>query len=188
MGKNAESQALREQRAKIDQKLVLEGKFIQVRRDVIEFDDHPTQTWDLVIHPGAVAIIPIDNHGRLVLVEQWRRAIRKITIEIPAGMLEKGEAPELCAQRELREETGYRAKTLIPFGGCYAAPGISDEYLHLFIAKGLEKSPLIADDTEVIDVRTVSLEEAFNMIEEGLIHDAKTIVGILRYMNLSFDS
>lgn len=181
MGKNAESQALREQRAKIDQKFVHEGKFIQVRRDVIELNDHQTQTWDLIVHPGAVAIIPIDNQNRLVLVEQWRRAIGKITIEIPAGMLEKGESPACCAQRELREETGYRAESLCAFGGCYCAPGLSDEYVHLFIAKGLQKDPLVADDTEVIDVRTVSLEDAFKMIEEGVVYDAKTIIGILRY-------
>ena len=181
MGKNAESQALREQGAKIDQKFILEGKFIQVRRDVIEFNGHPTQTWDLIVHPGAVAVIPIDDQGRLVLVEQWRRAIGKITIEIPAGLLEKGEAPEFCAQRELREETGYRAKELASFGGCYCAPGLSDEYVHLFIAQGLQKDPLIADDTEAIDVRTVSPEEALKMIEEGIIYDAKTVVGILRY-------
>lgn len=184
MGKNAASRALKEERAKIDQAVVFEGKFIQVRRDVIEFDDHPTQTWDLIVHPGAVAIIPIDDQGRLVLVEQWRRAIGKVTIEIPAGLLEKGEDPELCAQRELREETGYRAKTIHPFGGCYCAPGLSNEYVHLFIAKGLQKDPLVADDTEMIDVRTLSLEEALKMIEEGIIYDAKTVVGILRYRRI----
>ena len=184
MGKNAESQAHREQKAKVHREWIHQGQYIKLRKDVIEADGHPKKTWELVIHPGAVAIIPIDKNGNLVLVEQWRRAIEKITLEIPAGTLDPGESPGVCAQRELQEETGYKANTLTAFGGCFSAPGISSEYVYLYIGKDLEKSPLIADDTDVIDVRTVSMVKALELIEDGSITDAKTIVGILRYKNL----
>lgn len=181
MGKNAESQALREQKAKVHREWIHEGRYIRLRRDVIEADGHPQKTWELVVHPGAVAIIPIDKEGRIILVEQWRRAIEKITLEIPAGTLDPGESSLTCAQRELQEETGFKANTLIPFGGCFSAPGISSEYVYLYIGKDLVPSQLVADDTDLIDVRTLSLEQASKLIEDGTITDAKTIVGILRY-------
>lgn len=182
MGKKAASQAILEQQAEVNQKLIHQGRFIQIRQDVIQIPGRSAQVWDLVIHPGAVAIIPIDKKGHLILVEQWRRAIGKVTIEIPAGTRDDQEAPEVCAQRELREEIGYKANTLIPLGGCFPAPGLSNEYVHLFIGKDLEKSPLKADDTEVIDILELSFEKALEMIEKGVICDAKTVVGVLRYL------
>jgi len=181
MGKNAESQAAAERRAEITAETAYQGKFIRVRKDIILLDDHPPKIWDIIIPPGAVGIVPVTEDGKVVLVEQWRRAIGKITIEIPAGMLEQGEPALECAQRELQEETGLRAESLVPFGGCYVSPGISSEYIHLFLAKDLQPSPLRAEDTDGIDVRAVSLSEAFKMIEEGAICDAKTIIGILKY-------
>jgi ADP-ribose pyrophosphatase len=185
MGKKAELHALKERKAKIEQKWVHRGRFIQIRHDTIVMEEPPPKIWDIIIHPGAVAILPIDKQGRFILVEQWRRAIEKITIELPAGLLEKGEAPITCAQRELQEETGFRAGQLTPFGGCYPAPGLSTEYIHLFLAKDLEKEPLHADDTDGIDVRAVSVDEALKLIKEGQICDAKTILCILRYLQSS---
>lgn len=183
MGKNAESQALRERNGKIQKEWIHQSRYMQIKREVVEVEGHPTTTWELIVHPGAAAVIPIDQKGDLVLVEQWRRAIEKITLELPAGLLDPGENPLDCAQRELQEEAGYKAKTLIPFGGCYSAPGISNEYVYLFIGKQLQKSQLVAEDTHAIDVRHVSLDDAIKLIENGTIIDAKTIVGILRYYN-----
>jgi len=183
MGKNAEAQAVREREAKIHREWLHRGRYIQLRKDVIEIENAPIKTWELIVHPGAVAIIPIDAKGDLILVEQWRCAIEKITLEIPPGTLNSGELPLGCAQRELQEETGYKAHILTPLGGCYSAPGISNEYVYLYIGEKLEKSPLIADDTDLIDIRTVSVKKALEMIEEGSITDAKTIVGILRYQS-----
>jgi len=181
MGKNAESQAFLEKEAQISSQWVYEGAVIKIRNDIIRAEGRPLQKWDIIVHPGAVALIPIDQHGNLVLVEQWRRAIEKITLEIPAGMLDPGETPLICAQRELQEEIGHRAETLSSFGGFYSAPGIYTEYIHLFLAKDLVPSRLVADDTDVIDIQRVSLKNALAMIEDGTICDAKTIVGIYKY-------
>lgn len=181
MGKKAETQAKLEKQAKVIEKYPYKGKFFHVRSQTVEISGQPTRVWDLVIHPGAVAIIPVDDKGNLFLIEQWRRAIDKIILELPAGLLEEGESLIDCAQRELQEETGYKAKSLTPFGGLYSAPGFSNEYIHFFVAKELTLSPLEADDSEMIDLRIVSLKEAKKMIEDGTICDAKTIAGVLRY-------
>lgn len=181
MGEKANSQERAEKQAKIKHSCVYQGKFYQVNQDVIEIEGHPPKIWDLIAHPGAVAILPINHKQEIILIEQWRRAVGKIVLEIPAGALEAGEKPLVCAQRELQEEIGYKAGRLIPFDGCYPAPGTSNEYVHLFIAKDLEESYLEADDTAVIDLKIVSLQNALKLIEEGAICDAKTIVAILRY-------
>ncbi len=153
----------------------------KVVRDEITFDHQDTKNFDLVLHPGAVALIPINSNGKLLLVKQWRRAAQKILVELPAGTLEKDEDPLFCADRELREETGMRAKTITLLTGFYSAPGILSEYLYLYLAQELTPDPLIGDDTEDIDQLTVSIDEAAQMIQSGEIIDAKTILGILWY-------
>ncbi|HEX4839564.1 MAG TPA: NUDIX hydrolase [Rhabdochlamydiaceae bacterium] len=183
MGKNADAHVLLEKNAKIDSRLVYEGKYLKVRHDTIHTPHHPEQNWDIVLLKGAVAVIPIDSQGHIVLVEQWRRAIEKVTLELPAGMLEPGESPEVCAQRELQEETGFKAGSLTSMGGCYTSPGLICEYIHLYLGKELFKSPLKADDTDLIDVRAVPVDEALKLIANGQICDAKTVVGILRYIH-----
>ena len=184
MGKNADAHALLEKNAKIDTRWAYEGKYLKVRHDTIHTPHHPEKNWDIVVMRGAVAVIPIDSQGRIVLVEQWRRAIEKVTLELPAGMLDPGESPEDCAQRELQEETGFKAGSLKSFGGCFTSPGCICEYIHLYLGKDLSESPLKADDTDLIDVRIVSLDEALILIETGQICDAKTIVGIMRYAHV----
>jgi ADP-ribose pyrophosphatase len=183
MGKNADAQALLEKQSKIKSHWVYEGKYLKVRQDIIDSPGHPTKIWDIAVPTGAVAIIAIDAQERFILVEQWRRAIGRITLELPAGMIDPGEDPQDCAQRELQEEAGYKARSLKSFGGCYSSPGSYSEYLHLFLGTDLVESRLHAEDTETIDVRAVSLKEALKMIHLGEICDAKTIVGILRYAN-----
>lgn len=183
MGKKAESQARLQQTAKVTQRHVYQGKFLQIRNDVLEESDGRRREWDIILHPGGVAILAITQAGDLVLVEQWRRAAGKIMLELPAGLLDPHEDPEECAQRELQEETGFKAQELAAFGGCFVAPGTSNEYIHLFLARNLTPSPLYADDTDEIDIRTVSLSEALQMINHHQISDAKTVLGILKYAN-----
>ncbi len=178
MGKNAEARALAEKQSKIESTWVYEGKYLRVRKDVIG-----NKTWEVGVLPGAAAIVPVDAEGRVVLVEQWRRAVGKVTLEIPAGMLDPGETPLECAQRELQEETGYKAGVMESMGGCYTSPGMLSEYIHLFLATDLIENRLFADDTDGIDVRVVPVDLAMQMIEDGNITDAKTIVGLLRYKN-----
>jgi ADP-ribose pyrophosphatase len=184
MGKNADAHVLQEKNAKIDSRFVFEGKYLKVRHDTIQIHHQSVQTWDIVITLGAVAVIPIDSQGRIILVEQWRRAIEQITLELPAGMLDPHESYAECAQRELQEETGLKARSLKPFGGCFSSPGSMSEYIHLYLGQDLTESSLHADDTDWIDVKAITLPEAQKMIANGQISDAKTIVGIMRYASL----
>ncbi len=178
---NSEKQAALEKSAKVESKIVHRGYIFNLRVDTFQIGSGPVRTWDIILHPGAVAMLPIDSKGHLILIKQWRRAAEKILIEIPAGTLEVGEPPDICAQRELQEEIGFKAQELISLGGFYSAPGFCSEYLHFFIARHLIPSSLPADDGEGIDVITLSLDQALEMIDTGEICDIKTIAGILRY-------
>lgn len=177
----AQKQKELETNASIESSLIYEGKIFSLRRDVLQFDNYPPHTWDIVIHPGAVAVLPLQSNKNLVLIKQWRHAVQKILYEVPAGVLEKGESPEKCAQREIQEEIGYRAKKIFSLGGIYSAPGFCSEYLHLFLAKDLEKAPLPADLHEAIDVEEMPFERALELIDKQMIIDAKTISIILLY-------
>ena len=182
MSDRASLRAEFERGAKIQSEMAFQGKTIAVRTDRIEMAGLPPQRWDIVLHPGAVVIVPVADDGKIVLIKQWRRAISEITVELPAGTLDqKNEEVAKCAQRELQEEIGFRAEEIIPLGGFYSAPGFCNEFLHLFIGKSLKPDPLPHDVDEAIDLYPVSLDEAFKLIDDGTIHDAKTVAGIFRY-------
>lgn len=150
-----------------------------------------TVTRGTIRHPGISVIVPILDGGRVLLVRQYRYAAGQSIWELPAGTLngrEEGgrmiatEDPETCARRELIEETGYEAETLTPLGECYAMPGSSDEIIHLFIASGLTPGLQSLDIGEVIvELRAYTLIEILDMIKEGKIRDAKTLVGLMLY-------
>jgi ADP-ribose pyrophosphatase len=175
-------QALRERSAYVSREKLYEGRVITLCRDTYLNPEGQPRHWDVVVHPGAVVLIPITPEQKLLFVKQWRRPIDKITLELPAGTLEKHEQPLLCAQRELQEETGYRAQEIIPLGGFYSAPGFCSEYLHLFLALNLEEAPLVSDDEEEeIDLVSLSFDEVAEWIEEQKIEDVKSIAGFYRY-------
>lgn len=180
MGKNAEARKREQERAQKESQLAYQTKFIQVRHDVIHIPGKETHHWDVVLHPGGVAIVAIDEKNRIALVEQWRHAIERITLELPAGLIDPNESLESCAQRELQEEAGVKAGKLSYLGGYFSSPGIFTEYVHLFLATELTPNQLYADDTEGIDVHFVPLDKALEMIADGTICDAKTALGILR--------
>lgn len=177
---HAEERALEEKRNPVERTFVHRGQRLEVLIDRIR-SGPKTHAWEIVLHPGAVAILPIDAQGNLILVRQWRRAAEQILIELPAGTLEQGEAPLVCAKREIQEETGFAAEHWHPCGGMFSAPGFCNEYIHFFIATGLKPSPLPADDDEAIDVVKMDLDTAMQAIKNNMICDAKTIAGILRY-------
>lgn len=169
-----------EKNSLIDSRWAYRGRIVNLRLDTYQLGPK-TKIAEIIHHPGAVVILPIAPDGKLLLVQQWRRAAGEILIELPAGTLEENEDPKLCALRELQEETGYLSEKLTPLGGFFAAPGYADEYLHLFLAEQLRPSPLPPDDDEAIDLLPLSLKDALHLIETGRIRDAKTIAGILRY-------
>ncbi len=179
MKSHAEKQVALEKAATIQSKLIHEGKFISVRRDEIDYPNGIHKTWDIVLHPGAVAVVPITDEGDLILVRQWRRAIGQITLEIPAGVIDPGEKPEISAQRELQEEIGKKADSLSYLGHFFSSPGVYTEKVHIYLGKDLQPSALTAEDTDEIDIEIVSLQQALQFIADGTICDAKTALGIL---------
>jgi len=156
-----------------------EGGFFDVDTVTVELPDGDLRTRSIVRHPGAVGIIALDDHGRILLVNQYRTAIERVTLEIPAGKLEPGETAEECAVRELEEETGYHADAIKYFIPMASAIGYSDEIIHLFIATGLKPGESHPDDDEFIAVQWMDVSELIDLVLDGRIEDAKTIVAAL---------
>jgi ADP-ribose pyrophosphatase len=166
----------------LSSRLLHEGKSFSFKTDHVELPNGRRTTRDVVDHPGAVAIVPVLDDSRLVLVRQFRYAAGRELLEIPAGTLEKGEKPDECAARELREETGYEADSMRRLLSFFTAPGYSNEVIHLYVATGLRRGEIETEEDEEIEVEEVGLDEALRMIEENRIEDAKTIVGVLIYL------
>jgi ADP-ribose pyrophosphatase len=155
------------------------GKAFDVRRDQLLLPDGKTTWFDIVIHPGAVTMIPIDSQGRILFVRQYRHAVGKELIELPAGTLNPGEDPETCALREVREETGMSASQLEKIGEFYLVPGYSTEYMYLYLASNLSVDPLPGDEDEFITVEAIPLDDVTEMVNKGVIQDAKSLAALL---------
>ena len=159
----------------IQSKLAYTGRAFSIRRDTICLPDSRQVELDIVEHVGSVVILPVDQEGKVLFVRQYRHATGTHILELPAGTLEKGEQPEICAHRELREETGMAAGSMQLLGGFYLAPGYSTEYMHVFLATNLVNNPLTADADEFISLEQVPITRALQMSSEGLLPDAKTL-------------
>ncbi len=164
----------------LDSRWAYKGRVIGLKVDTYQAGDR-TYVREIVQHPGAVVIIPVDDKGRILLIRQFRTAANEALIELPAGTLEEKELPEDCAFRELQEETGFSAKKMTSMGGFFSTPGFCNEYLHLFVAEDLHPSKLKGDVDEEIKLMPTSFEKAIQMIQEGKISDGKTIAGIFKY-------
>ncbi|GGE54269.1 NUDIX hydrolase [Priestia taiwanensis] len=164
---------------------IFTGRVISLQVDEVELPDGKKGKREIVKHPGAVAIIAMTDEGKLVLVEQFRKAMERTLMEIPAGKLEPGEEPIVTAGRELEEETGYVCEEMEHVTSFYTSPGFADEYIHIFEAKGLRKKENAAslDEDEFVELLEVTLEEAAVLMKEGKIHDAKTVYA-LQYLLL----
>ena len=134
---------------------------------------------ELVRHPGAVAVVPLIDDD-VLMVRQFRMAAGRVMLEIPAGTLNPGEDPAVCADRELQEETGYKPGVLESLGGIFVAPGYTTEFIHLFVARDLVESRLAMDEDEFIELVRMPLREALEMVERGEIEDGKTISALLK--------
>ena len=162
----------------ISSRLLHEGRHFSFLQDEVELPNGLRTHRDIVRHPGAVAIVPVLPDGRVVLVRQYRYAVGKPLLEIPAGTLEEGEDPLECARRELGEETGYEASELMALLSCYMAPGYSDEVIHFFEARGLRSVGMSPEEDESIEVEVYEIGEITKMMDNNAIEDAKTIIGI----------
>ncbi|HHT62131.1 MAG: NUDIX hydrolase [Bacillota bacterium] len=165
----------------IESTYLYRGKVLNLRKDKVRLPNGKISEREIVEHSGAVAIVPVTDEGNIILVKQYRKPVEKETIELPAGKLNKNEDPEDCAQRELQEETGFSGKLAYKFS-YYSTPGFSNEILHMFIARDLKVSPLQCDEDEFVEKLEVSPHEAMHMIVKGEIMDAKTIIGILAFL------
>ena len=139
---------------------------------------------DVIFHPGAAVIVPLLSWDKFVLVKQYRAAVGKMIFEFPAGTLEKGEKPLACAKREIIEETGFEAKRWHKLVSFYPAPGISTEFMHIFVASALVPKPMALDTDEFLERRVVSFSRLQSMILNGSIIDAKTIIGFLYFCQM----
>lgn len=165
------------QEERIEGEELFKGRLLRVERDTVRLPNGLETTREVVRHPGAVGIIALKDQ-QLLLVRQYRYAIAKDTLEIPAGKLDSQEPPLDCAVRELREETGYRG-TMEHISTFYTTPGFTDEVMHLFLARDLVWDPLTPDDDEFIEVERIPWDEAVRKAQQNEFDDGKTILGIL---------
>lgn len=163
----------------LESRQLLDGKAVRVRQDKVQYPDGRVANIEVVRHPGAVCILPIDDEGRIWFVRQYRHPTGERILELPAGTLEPDEPPEVTARREIREEIGMAAGSLHPLGGFFAAPGYSSEYLHAFLAKDLTPAPLPQDKDELIGVERFTAEEVAGLVAEGRLVDAKSLAVLL---------
>lgn len=157
-----------------------EGRLLRVAEERIELPDGRRTTLEMIRHPGAAAIVAVDEHERVLLVRQFRHAAGGWIHELPAGTLDAGEAPLSCARRELVEETGYRAEHFEELGFVWTTPGFTDEKIYLYLASGLSQEDQALDDDELLEVVEVPFVEAFAMVLDGRISDAKSIAALTR--------
>lgn len=160
---------------------IFEGRVIQVQVDTVRLPNGEQSTREIVKHPGAVGIIPMTADGKLIVVEQYRKALERTIVEIPAGKMEPGEERTVCALRELEEETGYGTQNLTYLQEVVTSPGFCDEVVHIFVARDIFKidHPAGLDDDEFVEVKAVTLEEAQQLMAQGVICDAKTIIAVM---------
>jgi ADP-ribose pyrophosphatase len=157
---------------------IYKGRIVDLRLEEITLPNQVTITMEMIRHPGAAAIVPLDNDGQVTLIHQFRHAAGGFIWEIPAGKLDDGEQPAACAVRELQEEVGLAAGELIRLGSILTAPGFCDERIHLFLARALSAVPQRLEHDEVLSVSRLPLTRALAMIRSGEIEDAKTIAGL----------
>lgn len=159
----------------LEEELVFEGNFLKINNVKVKLPDGKIATRDVIKHPGAAAIIPFIDDENVVLVRQFRTAMNRVLIEIPAGKLESGEDPKVCAMRELEEETGYIPGNLEYLGRICTVPGFCDEIIHIYKATNLIKGNKGGDEDEFTELEIMSLEEMKLKVKSGEIIDTKTI-------------
>ncbi len=163
----------------VDSTCVYRGHFLDVRQDQVRLPDGGLAQREYVVHPGAVMIVPLLDDGRLVVERQFRYPMRRVMLEFPAGKLDAGERPWVCAIRELSEETGYSARQWARAGILHNAIGYSNEGIEVWFARGLTAGRPHPEAGEFLEVGSASLEELEQLALEGVLTDAKTLIGLL---------
>ncbi len=160
--------------------LLFEGLVVNLEQFDVEIGNKGWHTFQVVRHPGGVAVLPLHDDGTVTLIRQLRPAVNAHLLELPAGRLAPGEEPSACGLRELQEETGLSAARLMPLGFLHTSPGVFDEVIHLFAATGLSQGEATPEAYEEIETVRIPLAEAMQMARDGRISDGKTIAALLR--------
>ena len=158
---------------------VYKGRLLDVRCDTVALPDASQATREYIVHPGAVMVVPLLDDGRLLMERQFRYPVGQVLLEFPAGKLDAGEATQVCAQRELAEETGYRAREWARAGLMHNAPAYADEVIEVWFARGLTRGERSLDVGEFIELISMDSDELDAAAGRGELTDAKTLVGLL---------
>lgn len=166
---------------------LLQGRVFRIRRDTLKTPDGRETKFEIIEHGGSVVVIPVDEHGDMYFVRQYRHAAGMDLLELPAGTRDGDEPYEECAAREIREETGMEAGKLQKVGEFFLAPGYSSEFMEVYLATDLKHNPLEADEDEFLSVEKYPVRQAIEMAERGEMPDAKSLAALLMakpYLNL----
>jgi len=173
--KNTKAKVLRSE-------MVYECRIFGVRRDEVIEPSGMRATREVITHPGSVVVLPVLPDGRIVLIRQYRHATRQFLWELVAGRIDAGETPHAAAARELIEETGYRAKRFRIFLDVFPTPGFLEERMYILLAEGVSPGKAEPEEDEQIEVKAFTRKELSSIIRCGKLHDAKSIAGILYYL------
>lgn len=169
---------------RLGRELVYKGAIIDLYKDTVQDQDGRIQEYDFIGHKGAAAVVPVTDEGKILMVRQYRNALDRFTLEIPAGGLNGKDEPGIvCAARELEEETGFKSENLEPLITVQTTIAFCNEKIEVFVARNLVKSHQHLDEGEFVDVEEYTIEELVNMVYEAKIQDGKTMAAILAYYN-----
>lgn len=163
----------------ISSKLVYQGKILNLRVDKVLLPNGKESGREVVEFSGAVAVVALTTDQKVLLVKQYRYPVAEVLLEVPAGKMDPDENPEACARRELQEETGYTAESMVKLCEFYTTPGFTTELMHVFLAQGLTSGEQNPDEDEFVKLEIVTFIDALKMIFEGKIKDGKSIAGLL---------
>jgi ADP-ribose pyrophosphatase len=163
----------------IKSEVVYDGSWLKIRKDTVLTGTGMTATREIVVHRQVVVVIPLTDDGDLIMVRQYRKAVERELLELPAGTMEPGETPEHAARRKMVEETGYNPSAMRFVNAIYPSPGTSDEIIHIFLASGLEGDGVPTELADELVVEVVSRAAAVRMVLDGVIRDGKSVAGIL---------
>lgn len=163
----------------ISSEILLQGRVFKIRRDTLKTPDGRETKYEIIEHGGSVVLIPVDDQGNVLFVRQYRHATGQDLLELPAGTRDGEEPFEECAAREIREETGMQAGTLLKVGEFYLVPGYSTEFMAVFLATDLHENPLDGDEDEFLQLEKIPVKEVNAMFERGDVLDAKSLAAWL---------
>jgi len=166
----------------VNSKYLYRGRVVTLRLDTAQDAEGKESTVEVIEHADCIAVVAVDERDNVLLVRQFRKAIEKELLEIPAGGIDPGESVEDAVRREMQEETGFLPQKLVRLGGFYSAPGYCTEYLHLYLATGFMPNRLFAEDTEDITLVRVPVKEIPELLSSGQIQDSKSIAGLYVYL------